>query len=100
MKFSRSSTSKQRTRHDHNHGGAKTEQLAAYADRILVFNEGRIALEGEPRQVFARRRELEQIGVRIPQVARLAGLLGGYERCTLPLTVEEGHLYLESILRR
>ncbi len=78
----------------------KTEQLAAYADRILVFNEGRIALEGEPRQVFARRRELEQIGVRIPQLARLAGLLGGYERCTLPLTVEEGHLYLESILRR
>ncbi|HPZ44003.1 MAG TPA: ATP-binding cassette domain-containing protein [Bacillota bacterium] len=77
----------------------KTEQLAAYASRILVFNEGRIALEGEPRQVFVRRRELEEIGVRIPQVARLAGLLGRYEGCALPLTVEEGHLYLESILR-
>jgi len=32
-------------------------------------------------------------------VARLAGLLGRYEGCALPLTVEEGHLYLESILR-
>lgn len=78
----------------------KTEQLAAYAGRILILNQGRIALDGGPRQVFARRRELEEIGVRIPQVARLAGLLGGYESYTLPLTVEQGHLYLERMLRR
>lgn len=55
----------------------KTEQLAAYANRILVLNDGVVAMEGEPWQVFTRRKELEKIGVRIPQVTQLASMLGG-----------------------
>lgn len=78
----------------------KTEQLAAYADRLLVLNEGRIVIDAEPWQVFSRRRELEEIGVKIPQVARLAGMLGGNDRYTLPLTVEQGYIFIERMLRR
>jgi energy-coupling factor transporter ATP-binding protein EcfA2 len=78
----------------------KTEQLAAYANRILVLNDGAVAMEGEPWQVFARRKELEEIGVRIPQVTQLAGMLGGHDKYSLPLTVEECHIFIERMLRR
>lgn len=78
----------------------KTEQLAAYANRILVLNNGSVAMEGEPWQVFARRDELEEIGVRIPQVTQLAGMLGGNDKYTLPLTVEQCHVFIERMIRR
>jgi energy-coupling factor transporter ATP-binding protein EcfA2 len=78
----------------------KTEQLAAYANRILVLNSGSVAMEGEPWQVFARRDELEEIGVRIPQVTQLAGMLGGKDKYSLPLTVEQCHVFIERMLRR
>lgn len=78
----------------------KTEQLAAYANRILVLNDGTVALEGEPWQVFARLKELEEIGVRIPQVTRLASMLGGHDKYSLPLTVEQCRIFVERMLRR
>ena len=78
----------------------KTEQLAAYAGRIVILNEGKIVLDGEPWQVFSRQEELAAIGVRIPQVAQLARLLGGNSKDTLPLTVEEGRRFLERMLRQ
>jgi energy-coupling factor transporter ATP-binding protein EcfA2 len=78
----------------------KTEQLAAYANRILVLNSGSVAMEGEPWQVFARRDELDEIGVRIPQVTQLAGMLGGNDKYSLPLTVEQCHIFIERMLRR
>ncbi|MEM4030166.1 MAG: energy-coupling factor transporter ATPase [Thermofilaceae archaeon] len=68
---------------DHN-----TDELAKFADRVVVMNEGKILLEGHPRYVFSRVNELERIGVRVPQLAMLAvrvGLTNG----SLPLTVSE-----------
>lgn len=78
----------------------KTEYLAAYASRIVVLNDGEIAMQGEPWQVFAMQEKLDTIGVKIPQVTRLAGMLGGKDKYSLPLTVEQGHIFLERILRR
>lgn len=78
----------------------KTEQLAAYANRLLILNGGTVAMEGEPWQVFARRNELEEIGVKIPQVTQLAGMLGGHDKNTMPLTVEQGRVVIEKMLRR
>lgn len=77
----------------------KTEYLAAYASRIVVLNNGAIAIDGEPWQVFSQQKELEDIGVRIPQVTRLAVMLGGDNKYTLPLTVEQGQIFLERMLR-
>lgn len=78
----------------------KTDQLAAHAKRIAVLDGGRIVLDGEPWQVFSRQEELDSIGVRIPQVTRLAGMLGGRDKYSLPLTVEQGRLFVERLLRR
>lgn len=48
------------------------DDLASLADRIVVLNEGRVALEGAPRTVFARVEELERIGLGLPAAERMA----------------------------
>ncbi|OFK23874.1 ABC transporter ATP-binding protein [Olsenella sp. HMSC062G07] len=45
---------------------------ALAADRVIVMLRGRIALEGAPREVFARQEELRALGLREPWTARLA----------------------------
>ena len=49
---------------------------AAQADRIVVLAEGRVAMDGTPRQVFARAKELRSLGLDVPPVAGLALRLG------------------------
>lgn len=44
------------------------EDVAEYVDRIVVMNEGKVFLDGSPKKVFLHYRELEQIGLRAPQV--------------------------------
>ncbi len=45
---------------------------AVSAGRVVVMAEGRIALEGTPREVFARQAEIRALRLDIPQVAQLA----------------------------
>jgi energy-coupling factor transport system ATP-binding protein len=42
-----------------------------------VRSEGRVALQGTPRQVFAREASLHALGLDLPPSARLARLLHG-----------------------
>lgn len=44
------------------------EDIARYADRIIVMNQGEKAYDGTPREVFEHYRELEAIGLAAPQV--------------------------------
>ena len=44
------------------------EDVARYVERILVINEGRVALDGTPKEVFRHYRELEAMGLSAPQV--------------------------------
>ncbi|BAF59838.1 MAG: ATP-binding cassette domain-containing protein [Pelotomaculum sp.] len=78
----------------------KTEQLAAYAGRILVLDGGELVMDGEPWQVFSRMEELDSIGVRVPEITRLAWMLGGRDKYSLPLTAEQGRTFLERVLRK
>lgn len=48
---------------------------AAKADRVAVMAEGRLVMEGEPRNVFAREAEIRALGLDVPEMARLAGAL-------------------------
>ncbi|MCD8049215.1 MAG: energy-coupling factor transporter ATPase, partial [Clostridia bacterium] len=41
---------------------------AAKADRIVVIDSGRIAMDGEPREIFSRVDELKDLGLDVPQV--------------------------------
>ena len=44
------------------------EDIAKYADRIVVMNHGQIMYNDTPKQVFSHYRELEQVGLAAPQV--------------------------------
>lgn len=44
------------------------EDVAKYADRIIVMNHGEVMYNGRPKEVFAHYQELEQIGLAAPQV--------------------------------
>ncbi|GGM34712.1 energy-coupling factor transporter ATP-binding protein EcfA1 [Paraliobacillus quinghaiensis] len=46
------------------------------ADRVIVMSKGEVWLEATPREVFAREKELQEIGLDIPFVAKLANELG------------------------
>ena len=44
------------------------EDIARCADRVLVMNEGRAVMLDTAGEVFARGRELERMGLRVPQI--------------------------------
>ncbi len=45
--------------------------VARLTDRLLVLDHGKIAMDGTPREIFTRARELEAIGLDIPEVTRV-----------------------------
>lgn len=53
----------------------KVALLCEHCDRILVMDEGRLAFDGTPREVFSHGRELRALGVDSPRVARVSNSL-------------------------
>lgn len=47
------------------------EDVARYVGRILVMNRGRICFDETPKEVFRHDKELEEIGLAVPQVTYL-----------------------------
>lgn len=45
------------------------EDVAKYADRIVVMNNGHVALTGTPKEVFSHVSELEEMGLAAPQTS-------------------------------
>ncbi len=43
-----------------------------YADRVLVMDQGRVEMQGTPREVFSRVERLKQLRLDVPQVTMLA----------------------------
>jgi energy-coupling factor transport system ATP-binding protein len=79
------------------------ERLAENADRLLLLSEGRLLLDGPPRQVCLQRDVLEKAGTRVPQVAEFTiSLLSRLNRSlpsdSVPLTVEEAASLLRGVL--
>lgn len=48
------------------------EEVASYADRIIVLDEKTVAMDGTPQEVFARGEELRQMGLDVPAVTDIA----------------------------
>ena len=64
---------------------------AENADRVIVMNDGQVAMDGTPRQVFARVAELREMGLAAPHTVELLSALNE-EGELLPLdaiTVDE-----------
>lgn len=68
------------------------DDVAEYADRILVMNAGSILMDGTPKEVFARYEELEPIGLAAPQMVYIMQYLRSLGLPVSPgaLTVEAG----------
>ena len=67
------------------------EDVAQYASRILVVNGGKIVFDDKPRKVFEHEKELNEMGLAIPQVTQLMHRLKseGYPVFENAITVQE-----------
>ena len=76
------------------------EDMARYADRIVVMDEGEIMMQGTPGEVFSRGEELTSIGLDIPQITRLMQMLAlrGVKTEATVYTVDEAIKQLTSLL--
>jgi len=48
------------------------DDVARIASRLVVFNEGRVAMDGSPAEVFERSRELRDMGLTVPKATEIA----------------------------
>ena len=48
------------------------DDVAALAERVIVMNHGKVAMDGAPREVLSRGEELRAIGLDVPQAVELA----------------------------
>lgn len=73
------------------------EDVAEYAERLIVIDDGEIKYDDEPRKVFAHSEELRNMGLEIPQCTELMGRLAdmGLDVKRDCLTVDEA---VDSIL--
>ena len=78
------------------------EDVAEYVDRVIAMNDGRIVLDGTPREVFSQRDTLLSIGLAVPQITELAYQLKerGFTLPTAVITLEEALPLIEEELRR
>ena len=68
------------------------EDIARIADRVLVMNNGSVAMFDTTRAIFARGEELEEMGLRVPQITKIMRDLqhAGWPVSSGVLTVEQG----------
>lgn len=64
---------------------------AVLADRIVVLNDGKKAIEGNAREVFSQVETMKELGLSVPQVTEVAYNLKkeGFYIDPLPLSIEE-----------
>ncbi len=65
------------------------DQVVLIADRVAVLAQGRILLEGEPREIFGQIGELRGLGLAPPQMRELAARFDPQGQSCTWLTVEE-----------
>ena len=79
----------------------RLDLAARYADRIIVMDEGKIILDGKPREVFSSE-EARLVGVGIPRATRLYQVLKGMglDLGGVPITSEEASKMVREALTR
>lgn len=72
------------------------EDLAEYADRIIVLDDGKKILDDRPAEVFAERETLETCGLDVPEAVKFADCLRA-EGYAIPQTVIREEELLETL---
>ena len=70
------------------------EALAAFVDRVVVLDAGRVVRQGTPAEVFGAVDELRALGLRSPQVTELAHALDPQRAGPLPVSVTDAVAWL------
>ena len=68
------------------------EDMAKYVDRLIVMDNGKIAFDDKTREVFRHSKELESMGLDIPQVTKLL-----YRLNEMGLNVDTGNITVEEV---
>lgn len=67
------------------------EDIAKYVERLIVMNDGQVAYDDTPREVFRHYKELEKMGLAAPQITYIMHALKEHGLCvdTDAMTIEE-----------
>jgi ABC-type multidrug transport system ATPase subunit len=65
-----------------------------FADKVIVMDQGKVVMQGTPREVFSRVDELKQYRLAVPQVTELA-----YELRKSGLNIPKGILTVEELVQ-
>lgn len=78
------------------------EDIASYAQRLLVIDRGRLVMDGSPKEIFCQEKDLEEIGLSIPQVTKFMKALAkkGYNVDSCALTVEEALASIRQVIKK
>lgn len=78
------------------------DDVAEYADKIIVMNHGKKVFDAKPKEVFAHVEDLEAIGLAAPQVTYIMKALkdAGYPVRTDAITIEEAKESILEMLHR
>lgn len=73
---------------------------ASFADRVIVFNEGKIVMDGVPKQIFSNVEKIKGLGLEVPQVTELLYELNkeGFDLPKDILSVDEAFDALKGLL--
>ena len=63
------------------------------ADKVFVVDDGKLIMEGTPREIFSKVDEIKKIGLEVPQVTELGHLLR-----TSGLNINEGILSIDELV--
>lgn len=77
------------------------EQVGKYAKRIVVMNEGKILFDDDAKNVFAKTKELEEVGLKAPQVSSIMSGLkdAGLDVDTSIINIEEAKNNILNVLK-
>ena len=64
-----------------------------YANKVFVMENGKVVMQGTPREVFSRVEELEELRLSVPQVTKLA-----YELNKTGMSLPEGILSIDELV--
>lgn len=65
-----------------------------HADKVFVMDQGKIAMEGTPRQIFSKVEELKKLRLDVPQVTLLA-----YELKKMGISLPDGILTVDELVQ-
>ena len=78
------------------------EDIAAYAEKVIVMNESRVAMYDDVGTIFSRAEELESMGLDVPEITKISMALNkqGYDIKPNTYTIESAKEQILQLLKK